>query len=54
MFGGGFKMMLARFCVATTTNLLSSRLLIIFPTVLITYLSFGVFFMSHEAGAALD
>lgn len=24
--------------------------LIIFPTILITYLSFGVFFMSHEVG----
>mmetsp|Transcript_54036 Transcript_54036/g.126832 ORF Transcript_54036/g.126832 Transcript_54036/m.126832 type:complete len:689 (-) Transcript_54036:31-2097(-) len=29
-------------------------LLIIFPTVLITYLSFGVFFMSHEVGERLS
>jgi hypothetical protein len=26
--------------------------LILFPTILITYLSFGVFFMSHEVGAS--
>eukprot|EP00439_Symbiodinium_sp_Y106_P035082 s2955_g4.t1 len=29
-------------------------LLIVFPTVLITYLSFGVFFMSHEVGERLS